>query len=96
MSDTIEWLEAIGQDAGLRHASTEELGQILEQAQASAILRAAAASGDRSRLAEEFGQKPMHPPQISQAPGHDDEEPEHEEDPRQPPSPDRDQPSPQS
>jgi hypothetical protein len=66
MLDTIELLEAIGQDATLRHASAEELTNILEQAQASRALTAAAASGDSSLLSEEFGQKAMYAPQISQ------------------------------
>jgi hypothetical protein len=67
MLDTIELLEAIGQDASLRHASAEELTNMLEQAQASVTLKAAAASGDSSRLSEELGHKAMFTPQISQA-----------------------------
>jgi hypothetical protein len=66
MLDTIELLEAIGRDASLRHASTEELTNMLEQAQASVALTAAAASGDSSRLSEELGRKAMFTPQISQ------------------------------
>jgi hypothetical protein len=66
MLDTIELLEAIGQDATLRHASAEELTTMLEQARASKALTAAAASGDSSRLSEEFGHKAMYTPQISQ------------------------------
>ena len=67
MLDTIELLEAIGQDATLRHASAEELTNILERAQASVALTAAAASGDSSRLSEGLGHKAMFTPQISQA-----------------------------
>jgi hypothetical protein len=66
MSDTIDLLEAIGRDATLRHASAEELKNMLEQAQASVALTAAAASGDSSRLSGEFGHKAMYAPQISQ------------------------------
>jgi hypothetical protein len=73
MSDTIELLAAIGQNATLRYASAEELAATLEQAQASAALTAAVASGDSSRLAEEFGHKVMQHPQSSQT-GHEDEE----------------------
>lgn len=80
MSDTIDLLVAIGQDASLRHASAEELASVLERAQASEVLTAAVASGDSTRLSQELGQKPMYTPQISQAPGHEDDEPGHEQD----------------
>jgi hypothetical protein len=90
MLDTIELLEAIGQDATLRHASAEELTTILEQAQASGALTAAVASGDSSRLSEELGHKPIHAPQIAQSPGHEGDEPGDDEggEPRHPPAPD--------
>jgi hypothetical protein len=90
MPDTIELLEAIGRDASLRYASTEDLTHMLEQAQASEALTAAVASGERSRLFEELGHKPMHAPQISQTPGHEDDEPDDDDgdEPRQPPVPD--------
>ncbi|WP_445145432.1 hypothetical protein [Dyella sp. Tek66A03] len=90
MTDTIDLLVAIGQDASLRHASTDDLADMLEQAQASEALTAAVASGDSTRLAEEFGQKLMLTPQISQSPGHEDEEPEQEDEdaPQPPPSTD--------
>ena len=73
MMDTIELLETIGRDASLRHASTEELTGMLEQAQASDALKAAAASGDRMRLSEELGNKPLVPPQTTLGPAHEDE-----------------------
>lgn len=93
MSDTIDLLNTIGQDAALRYASAEELAQTLAQADASDAFKAAVASGDSSRLSEEFGIKPMHAPQITQAPGHEDEDPGDEnESPLHPPAPDRDQP----
>ncbi|WP_266184172.1 hypothetical protein [Dyella humicola] len=90
MSDTIELLEAIGRDASLRYASTEDLTHMLEQAQASEALAASVASGEPSRLFEEFGHKPMHAPQISQSPGHEDDEPDEDDgdEPHQPPVPD--------
>lgn len=74
VSDTIEWLEAIGSDASLRHASVGELTHLLEQTQATAALMAAVASGDSSRLSAEFGQKPMQAPQVVQSPAHEEEE----------------------
>jgi len=74
MSDTIELLEAIGQNATLRHASADELASILEQANASAALRSAIAAGDSSLLSKEFGHKPNQAPQISNVPGHEEDE----------------------
>jgi hypothetical protein len=55
MSKTIELLERIGQDASLRHASQEHLAQALDALNASEGLKAAAASGDHSRLGDELG-----------------------------------------
>jgi hypothetical protein len=80
MSDTIELLEAIGQDATLRHASADELAPVLEQAKASAALKSAVAAGDSSLLFEELGHKPNHSPQISNAPGHEEDEPDDDDD----------------
>jgi len=57
MSNTIELLERIGQDASLRHASQENLAQALNALNASEGLKVAAASGDKSRLGEELGHK---------------------------------------
>lgn len=57
MSKTIELLELIGQDASLRHASKEDLAQALDALNASEGLKVAAASGDKSRLEEELGNK---------------------------------------
>ena len=74
MSDTIDWLESIGSNASLRHASTEELTDLLEQAQASEALTAAVASGDRSLLAGELGPQLNKSPQSSQNAGHEEEE----------------------
>lgn len=66
MLDTIEMLEAIGSDASLRYASTVELTNVLEKAQASAAFTAAVASGDTSRLDQEFGGRKMYEPQAVQ------------------------------
>ncbi len=79
MQDTIDLLEAIGRDASLRHASADELSRVLEQAQASPALTAAATSGDRAPLSVELGAKPNQAPQITQAPGHEDDEEQEEQ-----------------
>lgn len=55
MSDTIELLESIGRDALLRRASRETLTQALDGMGAGEGLKMAAASGDRSHLAQELG-----------------------------------------
>jgi hypothetical protein len=80
MSDTIELLEAIGRNAALRHASADELAPMLEQAKASEALRSAVAAGDSLLLSEEFGHKPNRVPQITNAPGHEEDEPDHDGD----------------
>lgn len=88
MSDTIDLLEAIGRDASLRHASTEELTNLLEQAQASEALTAAVALGDSALLSGEFGHKPNQAPQVVQTPSHEEEEEEEKErEPLDPPAP---------
>jgi hypothetical protein len=91
MTDTIELLETIGQDASLRHASAEELALVLEQAQASEALTAAVASGDSSRLWTEFGHKPMQTPQSTLGPAHEEDQPDHDDDgePHHRPAPDQ-------
>jgi hypothetical protein len=66
MLDAIEMLETIGSDASLRHASSEKLGEVLQQAQASEAFKAAVMSGDSSRLSGELGFWPLDPPQSSQ------------------------------
>lgn len=76
MTDTIGLLAAIGSDASLRYASADELTGVLEQAQASAELRMAAATGDSALLRAELGlQQVPQSPQMN-APGHGDEEEE--------------------
>ena len=99
MTATIELLEAIGQNAALRHASAEELAHTLEQADASKAFKAAVMSGDRSLLAEELGQKPMHVDHVTQIPGHEEheeDEPDHDDngDSDHSPKPDHGKPSP--
>lgn len=53
--DTIELLEAIGSDAGLRHAPRDVLLDMLAQVGASVAITEAVARGDRAPLAAEFG-----------------------------------------
>ncbi|HUA79794.1 MAG TPA: hypothetical protein VL997_05440 [Dyella sp.] len=95
MTDTIELLEAIGQNASLRHASTETLTKVLEEAQASEALTAAVMTGDGKQLFAEFGRLDNAPPQSTQqVPGHEDEEEEipaspTPEKPNHPPAPDK-------
>lgn len=72
--DTLDLLEAIGQDASLRHATAEELNDLLAEANASDALTAAITSGDRAHLSAEFGQKDNEAPQIVQTPGHEEED----------------------
>ena len=74
MRDTIDLLEAIGRDATLRHASPEDLAGVLEQADATACLTTAVATGDPAMLAAEFGDRPQPPTQVSQLPGWEEEE----------------------
>ncbi|WP_199100518.1 hypothetical protein [Dyella sp. ASV21] len=90
MSNTIDLLEAIGKDAALRHASAEDLGKVLEQANASDALKAAVQAGDSSLLGAELGHKPMRVNHDSHTGGHEGEEPDHKDDqdhPQQPANP---------
>jgi len=73
MSNTIELLEAIGNDASLRHAPRHELASRLQQLGASGALTAAASSGDSLMLYAELGHTPMQQPQIIHTPGDEDE-----------------------
>lgn len=66
MTDTIDLLEAIGSDASLRYASTEDLAAMLDAAQATETLKAAACTGDSALLATELGGITMHQSQTSQ------------------------------
>ena len=95
MSDTIELLETIGQNATLRHASAEALAHALEHAQASEPLKAAIALGDSSLLFEELGHKPMKVPHTQA--GHEEDVPDHdendEEDTQHPPAHEGSKPS---
>lgn len=84
MRDTVELLEAIGRDAKLRHASSQELVQALEAADASAGLRELAANGDATTLTKELGITQLHGEHHSQTGGHEgdghDDHPHHHPD----------------
>lgn len=74
MRDTIELLEAIGHDASLRHASPDELMQVLDEAEASEGLRQSVASGDAAALVRELGLRAMHTEQSTHTAGHEEED----------------------
>lgn len=80
MRDTIELLEAIGHDASLRHASTDELAQLLEKAGASEGLRQSVASGDAAALLRELGLRAMHTEQSTHTTGHEEDPEDDDED----------------
>jgi len=90
MTDTMDLLEAIGQDASLRHASAWALADVLEAADASEALKAAVASGDSAWLSQEFGTAVMHGSQTSQT-GYEEEvpKPKEDEEPAAPVEPDK-------
>lgn len=101
MSDTIELLESIGKSATLRHASAEQLAQVLERADASDALKAAVIAGDMSLLSVEFGphrtphvEHSPHAPGHEEHPGHDRDHDHDDDDRHHPREPDRDKPSP--
>ncbi|NID14722.1 hypothetical protein [Luteibacter yeojuensis] len=73
MRDTIDLLEAIGSDASLRHAPAQDLADILAMSEATPCLTKAAATGDGDVLADEFGDRPNPPTQVSQVPGWEEE-----------------------
>lgn len=68
MSDTIDFLEVIGENASLRYASPTELSGTLKQAGASGALMAALLSGDTKELSVDLGdEEPIFAPQITNA-----------------------------
>jgi hypothetical protein len=74
MSNTIDLLEAIGKNATLRHASAEELTDVLAEADASEALMAAVKQGDSSLLAVELGHNPLRVNHDLHTGGHEEEE----------------------
>jgi enoyl-CoA hydratase/carnithine racemase len=55
MFDVIDFLERVGQDAQLRHASQDEVGLALSAAEADPELRVAILAGDGQSLATKLG-----------------------------------------
>lgn len=89
MSDTIELLEAIGSDASLRHASSEELTRVLEVASASKGLLQMVESGSCALLTQELGLIQMHTEHATQTGAHEGEDDDNDDD-RQPGDEDKD------
>lgn len=81
MLDTIDMLEAIGQDAVLRYTPGDELVETPALVEASEALRTAILKADRSELTTEFGPRIMQLVQSNQGPGpaEEEESPEQEE-----------------
>lgn len=80
MLDTIDLLDAIGQDAALRYMPGDDLVNEQVLADAAESLKAAISTGDRSALADEFGARVMQATQVNQRPGREDDEPDHDDD----------------
>lgn len=78
MTDTIDLLESIGKNAALRHASPEELAEVLSEANASEALLAAVKQGDSSLLSAELGHHPLRVNHDAHTGGHEDESPDGE------------------
>lgn len=57
MSNVIDFLERMGQDADLRHATGDQIAQTLSNANVSAELRAAIVDGDRAKIEMLLGAK---------------------------------------
>lgn len=93
MTDTIDLLDAIGQDATLRHASQDDLVRALESAGASEALKQAAAKAEKAPLRVELGASGNEPPQIINAPAHEEEPEEEDTEIPSKPAPDRGQAS---
>ena len=58
MSNFMEFLEQMGQDAQLRYATSDELEQALTRAQIEPAVQAAVLAGDRRRLEALLGATP--------------------------------------
>lgn len=80
MHDTIDMLEAIGQDASLRYADSETLVTDNAIETASEGLKGAILRGSRAEFLAELGLQPMQSTQISQMPRREEEDPDQEED----------------
>ncbi|MHA6204971.1 hypothetical protein ACXU4B_11140 [Dyella soli] len=78
MSDVIELLERMGADAELRHATSEELAQVVADTQVDAALGAAIIARSTAELYALLHQGPMFHVQTN--PGKEEEEEEEEGD----------------
>jgi len=90
MRDTIDMLEAIGEDASLRHAFGGMLATEEALDGASEALKAAIRDGDTAAVYAEFGARGMQLVQGTMSPGREEEPDEDgdEPDPRDPAAPD--------
>lgn len=79
MHDTIDMLEAIGQDASLRYADGEALATHGAIETASEALKSAILLGSRDGLLAELGLQPTQCTQITQVPRREEEDPDQEE-----------------
>jgi len=75
MSDVIDFLERMGQDAQLRHGSQEEVELALTSAEIAPELQAAILAKDQAQLEGLMGQTPIC---VAYFPGQEDEEQEDE------------------
>ena len=75
MSDVIDFLERMGQDAQLRHGSQEEVELALASAEIAPELQAAILAKDQAQLEGLMGQTPIC---VAYFPGQEDEEQEDE------------------
>jgi hypothetical protein len=64
MSNVIDFLERMGKDAQLRHASRDQLAFALEGTQIEAPMRSAIVAGDASQLQVLMGQGPLYAVQM--------------------------------
>jgi hypothetical protein len=88
MHDTIDMLEAIGQDASLRYADRETLVTDNAIETASEALKSAILLGSRADLLAELGLQPMQATQIMQMPQREEDPDQGEGDEPTPDSPD--------
>jgi hypothetical protein len=82
MTDVIDFLERMGQDAQLRHASQDEVELALTSAEIAPELQAAILAKDQAQLETLLGQAPVC---IMYLPGEEEEDDENEEAPSKEP-----------
>lgn len=82
MSNVIEFLEKLGQDAQLRDASQEELAEALAKAQVDAPFCSAILAKDASQLQDLLGLRPMFYVQMPAEEEEEEDEEENDEEPK--------------